>query len=66
MTSAKARVAANVVLASAGVAAAYVVLTTPSLRRLAVRAARLWLGVGVPGYLMAETRKAWLESGRPA
>jgi hypothetical protein len=66
MTSANARVAANVVLASAGVAAAYVVLTTPSLRRLAFRAARLWLGVGVPGYLVAETRKAWLESGRPA
>ncbi len=66
MTSANARVTANVVLASAGVAAAYVVLTTPSLRRLAVRAARLWLGIGVPGYLMAETRKAWLESGRPA
>lgn len=66
MTSANARVTANVVLASAAVAAAYVVLTTPSLRRLAFRAARFWLGVGVPGYLVVETRKAWLESGRPA
>ena len=66
MTSANARVAANVVLASAGVAAAYVVLTTPSLRRLAFSAARLWFGVGIPGYLIAETRKAWLESDRPA
>jgi len=66
MTSANARLTANLVLASAGVAAAYVVLTTPPLRRLAIRAARLWLGMGVPGYLLAETHKAWVESGRPA
>jgi hypothetical protein len=66
MTSANARLTANLVLASAGVAAAYVVLTTPPLRRLAVRAARLWLGMAVPGYLLAQTRKAWVESGRPA
>jgi hypothetical protein len=66
MTSANARLTANVVLASAGIAAAYVVLTTPSLRRLAFTAARFWLGMGIPGYLVAETRKAWVESGRPA
>jgi hypothetical protein len=66
MTSANARLTANVVLASAGVAAAYVVLTTPSLRRLALRAARYWIGVGIPGYLVAQTRRAWVESGRAA
>ena len=64
MTSANARTAANVVLATAGVAAAYVILTTPSLRRLALRGARLWLGASVPGYLAAQTRQAWVASGR--
>jgi len=44
MTSATARTVANVVLASAGVAAAYVVMTRPPLRRLAIRATQLWLG----------------------
>ena len=63
MTSANARVVANVVLVSAGVAAAYVVVTTPPLRRLAVRAVRLWLGASVPGYLFDQTRQAWVESG---
>jgi hypothetical protein len=64
MTSANARTVANVVLASAGVAAAYVIVTTPSLRRLAVRGLQLWLGASVPGYLAHQTRQAWAESGR--
>ena len=64
MTSANARTVANVVLASAGVAAAYVIVTTPSLRRLAVRGLRLWLGASVPGYLLGQTRQAWVASGR--
>jgi hypothetical protein len=64
MTSANARTAANVVLASAGVAAAYVILTTPSLRRLAFRGLQLWLGASVPGYLAYQTREAWAASGR--
>jgi hypothetical protein len=66
MTSATARTVANVVLASAGVAAAYVVMTRPPLRRLAIRATQLWLGASVPVYLLAETRRAWVESGRSA
>jgi hypothetical protein len=64
MTSANARTAANVVLASAGVAAAYVIWTTPSLRRLALRGLQLWLGASVPRYLLDETRQAWVASGR--
>jgi hypothetical protein len=64
MTSANARTVANVVLASAGVAAAYVIVTTPSLRRLAGRGLRLWLGASVPGYLIDQTRQAWADSGR--
>jgi hypothetical protein len=66
MTSANARTVANVVLASAGVAAAYVVITTPPLRRIAMRAARLWLGGSVPAFLTDQTRRAWVESGRTA
>jgi hypothetical protein len=66
MTSTRARMVANVVLVSAGVAAAYVVLTTPPLRRLVFRAAQIWLGASVPVYLVNQTRQAWLESGRAA
>jgi hypothetical protein len=55
-----------VVLAAAGAAAAYVVFTTPPLRRLVLRSARLWLGATVPVYLLGQVRRAWVESGRPA
>ena len=66
MTDRTARTVANAVLASAGVAAAYVVLTTPPLRRFAVRATRVWLGASVPVYLLKEVRRAWMESARYA
>jgi hypothetical protein len=65
VTSDSARTVANVVLASAGVAAAYVVLTRPPLRRLLFRVVRIWLGATVPAYLVAQAREAWVESGRP-
>jgi hypothetical protein len=64
MTATTARTVANVVLASAGLAAAYVVITTPPLRRLAVRAIEVWLGATVPMYLVSQARQAWVESGR--
>jgi len=63
MTRGAARTTANVVLAAAGLAAAYVVVTTPPLRRLALRAARVWLGASIPAYLIGETRRAWMASG---
>ena len=66
MTRGAARTTADVVLAAAGLAAAYVVMTTPRLRRLALTAVRIWLGATVPAYLMRETRQAWMESGRMA
>jgi hypothetical protein len=66
MTDANARAAANIVLVSAGVAAAYVILTKPPLRRLAVQALRLWLGASVPVFLLTQAREAWVESGRHA
>lgn len=64
MTDANARTAANLVLASAGIAAAYVILTKPPLRRLAFLTVRHWLGASVPVYLLAQAREAWVESGR--
>lgn len=66
MTDTTAKTVANVVLATAGVAAAYVILTTPPLRRLAFRATRVWLGASVPVYLLTQVRHAWMESARPA
>jgi hypothetical protein len=64
MTGANARLAANVVIGAAGVAAAYVVLSRPPLRRLAFRATRLWLGAVLPMYLMNQVRDAWEQSGQ--
>jgi len=66
MTREQARTVADVVLVAAGVAAAYVVLTNPRLRRLAIRGARVWLGASVPVYLVEATSRAWVESGQRA
>jgi hypothetical protein len=55
-----------VVLAAAGLAAAYVVLTTPPLRRLAAVGVRVWLGATVPVYLLSQVREAWAASARAA
>jgi len=64
MTGPAARTVANVLLATAGVAAAYVVITTPPLRRLAATGVRLWLGASVPIYLITQAGRAWQESGQ--
>jgi hypothetical protein len=66
MTPQHARTAANVILATAGLAAAYVVVTTPPLRRLALRAGRYYFGAGLPAYLATAAVQAWLESKRSA
>jgi hypothetical protein len=67
MTQSAARSLSNAVLLTAGAAAAYVIVTTPSLRRLAIGLTRLYLGASVPAYLLYETGRAWVESaGRPA
>jgi len=66
MTGASARTTANLVLAAAGVAAAYVIFTTPPLRRLAIRGTRIWLGASIPAYLMEEAVRAWIASERTA
>lgn len=66
MTQTTARTVANTLLATAGLAAAYVVITTPPLRRLALRGAQWWLGASVPIYLLRQTGRAWVESGPTA
>jgi len=62
MTKRQARATANVILATAGLAAAYVVLTTPPLRRVAWRAARLWMGASLPVFVMTEVSRAWADA----
>ena len=67
MTSESARTASTVILVSAGVAAAYVVLTTPPLRRLALVGMRLWLGASLPGLsAVAGGTSVGRSRGRPA
>jgi hypothetical protein len=65
MTSESARTASTLILVSAGLAAAYVVLTTPPLRRLAATGLRLWLGASVPAYVLSQVARAWAESAPP-
>ena len=62
MIRSSSRLIANLVLVSAGAAAAYVIVTTPPLRRLAGAATRLWLGASLPLFLMTQVRQAWVES----
>jgi hypothetical protein len=66
VTRTSARTTANVVLAVAGAGVAYVVFTTPPLRRLAFRGARLGLGASIPAFLLDQVRRAWAESRRPS
>jgi hypothetical protein len=62
VTRSSARLVANLVLVSAGAAAAYVIVTTPPLRRLAGAVTRRWLGASIPLFLMTQARQAWVES----
>jgi hypothetical protein len=64
VTDATARTVANALIASAGAAAAYCVITQPRLRRLALQGLRLWLGASIPAYLLNEVRRAWAESAQ--
>ena len=65
MTERTAQTVANLVLMSAGAAAAYAVWTRPRLRRLAWNATRLWLGAGVPAYVLSQVHQAWRASAPP-
>jgi hypothetical protein len=62
MPAASTRAAANVLIGAAGATVVYVVVTTPSLRRLALRAARVWVGAVLPVFLLNRARAAWVHS----
>jgi len=63
VTRSSSRLIANLVIVSAGAAVAYVIVTTPPLRRLAGAATRLWLRASLPLFLMTQARQAWDEAG---
>jgi len=50
------------VLVSAGAGLGYLLVTNPRYRRIARGLLRVWLGTGVPAYLLAEIGRAWVES----
>ena len=64
MTRRSARAVANVILVSAGVAAAGAVLASPPLRRLAGQTVRWWLGASIPAFLIGQIVEAWTQSSR--
>jgi hypothetical protein len=66
MADRDARTLANLTLVTAGVVAAWFVVTTPQLRALVWKAARTALVSTIPGYLAAEAARAWMESQRAA
>jgi len=66
MTDETARKVANVALTVAVVGAAYVILKTPALRRLAIGLAASALTGTVPVWLANEVQHAWMESGQRA
>jgi hypothetical protein len=65
MPAATNRAVANLLIGAAGTTAVYVVVTTPSFRRLALRAARVWIGAVLPVFLLDQARAAWVHSGSP-
>jgi hypothetical protein len=65
MTEKTATTIANGVLAAAAIGAAYVVLRTPSYRRMAAGLAVTALTGALPTWFGRELRTAWAASARP-
>jgi hypothetical protein len=66
MTHSTAERLANVVMATAAVGAAYYVLKTPSLRRIAWRLAVAGLTGTLPAWFRQEVSEGWKQSGQTA
>ena len=66
MNEATAEKVANVAIGVATVGAAYFVLKTPQLRKLAWRLAVTALTVSAPAWFRREISESWNESGRRA
>ena len=64
MTEETATKVANVVLAAATVAAAYDIIRTPALRRMAGGLLLAGITGTVPNWVSREVREAWNASGR--
>jgi uncharacterized protein (DUF2236 family) len=65
MTDDNARKIANVILGAAVIGAAYYIVKTPPLRRLAWRLALTAATGTLPAWFSRELRQAWTESERP-
>jgi hypothetical protein len=66
MTQTSAERFANVIIGVALVGAAYAVVRTPALRRLAWRLAVVGVTGTLPAWFSQEIREGWNESGRAA
>jgi hypothetical protein len=64
MTEKTAQRIADLALGAAAVGAAYLILRTPRLRRMAVGLAMTTLTGAVPAWLAREAQHAWIQSGR--
>jgi hypothetical protein len=63
MTEAQARTTANVLIATAAVGVAVVVLRSPSLRRMVWRLAKQYASGPLAAYAATTVRQAWDASG---
>jgi len=64
MTEQQARTTANVVMIAAAAGAAYYVLRTPPLRRVAWQLARTWVRGPLAVWAVTEVRRAWEQSAQ--
>ena len=65
MTEDTARTVANLILGAAAVGAAYYVMRTPPLRRLAWRLAATAATGTLPAWFSRELRQAWADTAQP-
>ena len=66
MTEPQAERVANILLGIATAGAAFYILKTPSLRRMAWGLARTAVTASGPAWLLAETRRGWDDRTAPA
>jgi hypothetical protein len=66
MTEDRAETIATVLIGAAVAGAAFYILKTPALRRLAWQSIRTLVFTNGPVWLAAEAKRAWNDSARPA
>jgi len=65
MTQSQAENVANIVIGAAAIGAAYYVMKTPSLRRLAWQLTVAAITGTIPAWMTREIRESWEASGAP-